>query len=122
MPLWEFLGVSGRVLVAIVVAVAVLCCSCGVIIVVCLYRRNRAVRQPHPHPQMSNYHYPAGPMVDAGGNFGTNGTFGTLMVEKPPPYPGAPQHTSIIPPGTYTLHLVNHNAILTSTLLHVFLL
>lgn len=60
MPLWEFLGVSGRVLVAIVAAVAMLCCSCGVIIVVCLYRRNRAMRQPHlqSHPQMSSESQP----------------------------------------------------------------
>lgn len=58
----------------------------------------------------ADYHYPAGPMVDAGGNFGTNGTFGTLMVEKPPPYPGAPQHTSVIPPGKYSKLPFSHTS------------
>ncbi|KAK8723512.1 hypothetical protein OTU49_011749, partial [Cherax quadricarinatus] len=80
--------------VTIVASVAFLCCACGVAVVVCVYRRNRALHRPPPPQTQPTY-----PM-EAGGRYGTNGTFGTLLVEKPPPYPGVPQHTSVIPPGT----------------------
>ncbi|XP_047477999.1 uncharacterized protein LOC125031337 [Penaeus chinensis] len=90
--LGEILGISGALLVTIVASAAFLCCACGVTIVVWVYRRNRALQRPQP-PQTQ----PAYP-VEIGGNFGTNGTFSSLLVEKPPPYPGAPQHTSVIPP------------------------
>ncbi|XP_042206961.1 uncharacterized protein LOC121860792 [Homarus americanus] len=99
MPLWEVLGVSGALLITIVASVAFLCCACGVTVVVCVYRRNRALHRPPPQTQ------PAYPL-EAGGRFGTNGTFGTLLVEKPPPYPGAPQHTSVIPPDSSPGNLV----------------
>ncbi|XP_063851216.1 uncharacterized protein LOC135094781 isoform X1 [Scylla paramamosain] len=91
-PLYEVLGVSGALLVAIVTSVALLCCACGVAVVVCVYRRNRALHQPPSQSQG----YP----IEVGGTMGTNGTFGSVMVEKPPPYPGAPQHTSVNPPDT----------------------
>ncbi|KAG0710094.1 hypothetical protein GWK47_023503 [Chionoecetes opilio] len=93
-PLYEVLGVSGALLVAIVTSVALLCCACGVAVVVCMYRRNRALHHPTPQTQAA---YPN----EVGG---TNGTFGGIMVEKPPPYPGAPQHTSVLPPGEMATH------------------
>lgn len=92
-PLYEVLGVSGTLLVAIVTSVALLCCACGVAVVVCVYRRNQALHQQPPQTQ------PAYP-IEVGGTMGTNGTFGSIMVEKPPPYPGAPQHTSVNPQET----------------------
>lgn len=98
--LGEILGISGALLVTIIASAAFLCCACGVTIVVWVYRRNRALQRPPP-PQTQ----PAYP-VEIGGNFGTNGTFSSLLVEKPPPYPGAPQHTSVIPPGTSPGNLV----------------
>ncbi|KAK7086281.1 hypothetical protein SK128_028601, partial [Halocaridina rubra] len=93
-PLGDILGLSGELLATIVASVAFLCCACGVAVVVCVYRRNRALQHTAPPPQTQ----PAYPM-EVSGNYGTNGTFGTMLVEKPPPYPGAPQHTSVIPPG-----------------------
>ncbi|XP_053644814.1 uncharacterized protein [Cherax quadricarinatus] len=85
---------SGALVVTIVASVAFLCCACGVAVVVCVYRRNRALHRPPPPQTQPTY-----PM-EAGGRYGTNGTFGTLLVEKPPPYPGVPQHTSVIPPDS----------------------
>ncbi|XP_071531869.1 uncharacterized protein loaf isoform X2 [Panulirus ornatus] len=92
-PLLEVLKVSGPLLVTIMASAAFLCCACGVAVVVCVYRRNRALHRPPPQTQPS---YP----MEVGGSFGTNGTFGTVLVEKPPPYPGAPQHTPVVPPGS----------------------
>lgn len=37
--------------------------------------------------------------VDLNTNYGTNGTFGSLISEKPPAYPGGPQHTVVLPQG-----------------------
>lgn len=97
MPLGEILGLSGELLATIVASVAFLMCGCGVAVVVCIYRKNRAIPPPQTQPA-----YP----MEVSGNYGTNGTFGTLLVEKPPPYPGAPQHTSVIPPGSSPGNLV----------------
>ncbi|XP_064088462.1 uncharacterized protein LOC135202929 isoform X1 [Macrobrachium nipponense] len=98
-PLGDILGLSGELLATIVASVAFLCCACGVAVVVCIYRRNRVLHTPPPQTQPS---YP----MEVSGNYGTNGTFGTMIVEKPPPYPGAPQHTSVIPPGSSPGNLV----------------
>ncbi|XP_068246617.1 uncharacterized protein loaf [Palaemon carinicauda] len=96
-PLVDILGLSGELLATIVASVAFLCCACGVAVVVCIYRRNRQLPPPQGQPS-----YP----MEVSGNYGTNGTFGTMLVEKPPPYPGAPQHTSVLPPGSSPGNLV----------------
>ncbi|XP_076057594.1 low-density lipoprotein receptor domain containing lost and found isoform X2 [Oratosquilla oratoria] len=99
-PLGAILGLSGTLLVAVICAAALVCCACGVAIVVCVYRRNRShLRQPQP-PAYPNEYPPAYPM-EVGGTYGTNGTFGTLLAEKPPHNYHHPGNNSLVTTSVY---------------------
>ncbi|CAL4137957.1 unnamed protein product, partial [Meganyctiphanes norvegica] len=97
-PIHDLLGVSSMMLVAIMASTLLLCCACGIIVAVCIYRRNRP---PPLQPQQQHATTPQYPNMELGGTYGSNGTFGTLLgpVEKPPPYPGDPQHKPIMQDG-----------------------
>ncbi|KAL7640733.1 UNVERIFIED_CONTAM: hypothetical protein RMT77_009008 [Armadillidium vulgare] len=93
-PLEDILGVSRTLLVVGIASMAALCCVCSVLVVACICKKTRANRRRHLHEDHSAY------QMDANTNYGTNGMFGSMISEKPPPaYPG-PQHTIVLPPGS----------------------
>ncbi|KAF2355465.1 Low-density lipoprotein (LDL) receptor class A repeat [Trinorchestia longiramus] len=95
-PLGELLSLSAGVLVAVGGVLVCVLVLVGVVLgtVVCIRRRRRLalLLQQRRIRNQQHAQYQLGQTEE---QYGTNGTYGTVLVEKPPPYPGLPHHTNL---------------------------